>query len=73
MAVKMTVKGYVEKILCPTLLVTGEFDPLCPLEDAVEVYGDITARKEMWVVEDQILDKPLYDFFFCFIVSFTKL
>ena len=36
-----------------TLLVTGEFDPLCPLEDAIEVYGDLTCRKEMWVVEDQ--------------------
>ena len=53
MARDMTVKGYVEKIECPTLLVSGEFDPLCPLEDAIEVYGDITANKEMWVVEDQ--------------------
>ena len=53
MARQMTVKGYVDKITCPTLLVTGEFDPLCPLEDAVEVYGDIKARKEMWVVENQ--------------------
>ena len=53
MARDMTVKGYVESIECPTLLVSGEFDPLCPLEDAIEVYGDITANKEMWVVEDQ--------------------
>ena len=53
MAIEMTVKGYVEKIECPTLLVTGEFDPLCPLEDAVEVYNDIQTRKEMWVIEDQ--------------------
>ncbi len=53
MAEKMTVKGYVDKITCSTLLVTGEFDPLCPLEDAVEVYEDLTTRKEMWVVEDQ--------------------
>jgi pimeloyl-ACP methyl ester carboxylesterase len=29
----MTVRGYLDKITCPTLLVTGEFDPLCPLED----------------------------------------
>ena len=49
----MTVKGYADKIECPTLLVTGEFDPLCPLEDAVEVYGDLAVDKEMWVVEDQ--------------------
>jgi dipeptidyl aminopeptidase/acylaminoacyl peptidase len=53
MARDMTVKGYMDKVRCPTLLVAGEFDPLCPLEDAIEVYGDITARKEMWVIEDQ--------------------
>ena len=53
MAENMTVKGYANKVQCPTLLVTGEFDPLCPLEDAIEVYQDITARKEMWVIEDQ--------------------
>jgi dipeptidyl aminopeptidase/acylaminoacyl peptidase len=53
MARDMTVKGYMDKVKCPTLLVSGEFDPLCPLEDAIEVYGDITARKEMWVLEDQ--------------------
>ena len=49
----MTVKGYADKVECPTLLVTGEFDPLCPLEDAIEVYQDLTAPKEMWVIEDQ--------------------
>jgi dipeptidyl aminopeptidase/acylaminoacyl peptidase len=53
MAIEMTVKGYADKVECPTLLVTGEFDPLCPLEDAIEVYEDLTARKEMWVIEDQ--------------------
>jgi hypothetical protein len=53
MARDMTVKGYADKIECPTLLVTGEFDPLCPLEDAIEVYGDLTCDKEMWVFENQ--------------------
>lgn len=53
MARTMTVKGYADKVECPTLLVTGEFDPLCPLEDAIEVYHDLTARKEMWVFENQ--------------------
>jgi dipeptidyl aminopeptidase/acylaminoacyl peptidase len=53
MARDMTVKGYADKISCPTLLVAGEFDPLCPLEDAIEVYGDLTCRKEMWVMENQ--------------------
>ena len=49
----MTVRGYMDKIKCPTLLVTGEFDPLCPLEDAVEAFDDLTVPKEMWVVENQ--------------------
>ena len=31
----------------------GEFDPLGPLEDAIEVYGDLTCFKEMWVMENQ--------------------
>ena len=53
MAEKMTVKGYADKVKCPTLLATGEFDPLCPLEDAVEVYEDLTCKKELWVIEDQ--------------------
>ena len=53
MAEKMTVKGYADKVQCPTLLATGEFDPLCPLEDAVEVYEDLTCKKELWVIEDQ--------------------
>jgi dipeptidyl aminopeptidase/acylaminoacyl peptidase len=49
----MTVRGYLDKITCPTLLVTGEFDPLCPLEDAVEAYADLRVPKEMWVMENQ--------------------
>ena len=53
MASEMTVKGYSEKIICPTLLATGEFDPLCLLEDAVEVFEELKCKKEMWVIEDQ--------------------
>jgi dipeptidyl aminopeptidase/acylaminoacyl peptidase len=49
----MTVRGYLDKIQCPTLLVTGEFDPLCPLEDAIEAFGDLRVPKEMWVMENQ--------------------
>jgi len=49
----MTVRGYLGKITCPTLLVTGEFDPLCPLEDAVEAFEDLKVPKEMWVMENQ--------------------
>ena len=49
----LTVRGYLDRIKCPTLLVTGEFDPLCPLEDAVEAYEDLKVAKEMWVFENQ--------------------
>ncbi len=49
----MTVRGYLGKVKCPTLLVTGEFDPLCPLEDAVEAYHDLKVPREMWVFENQ--------------------
>jgi dipeptidyl aminopeptidase/acylaminoacyl peptidase len=49
----MTVRGYLGKVKCPTLLVTGEFDPLCPLEDAVEAFHDLEVPKEMWVIENQ--------------------
>lgn len=49
----MTVRGYLGKVKCPTLLVTGEFDPLCPLEDAIEAFRDLKVPKEMWVIENQ--------------------
>jgi dipeptidyl aminopeptidase/acylaminoacyl peptidase len=49
----MTVRGYLGKVKCPTLLVTGEFDPLCPLEDAVEAFDDLKVAKEMWIMENQ--------------------
>jgi dipeptidyl aminopeptidase/acylaminoacyl peptidase len=52
-AVNMTLSGRVGKTKCPTLLVTGEFDSICPLEDAVETFDELTAPKEMWVIENQ--------------------
>ena len=49
----MTVRGHLDRIKCPTLLATGEFDPLSPLEDAIEAFGELKSPKEMWVFEDQ--------------------
>ena len=49
----MTVRGYLGRIKCPTLLSTGEFDPLCPLEDAIEAFGELNSPKEIWVFENQ--------------------
>jgi fermentation-respiration switch protein FrsA (DUF1100 family) len=53
MARAMTVRGHLGRVTCPTLLVTGEFDPLCPLEDAVEAYEELQVAKELWVLENQ--------------------
>jgi len=49
----MTVRGHLGKIKCPTLLATGEYDPLSPLEDGIEAFGDLKVPKEMWVFENQ--------------------
>ncbi len=53
MARTMTVRGHLGRMRCPTLLVTGEFDPLCPLEDAIEAYDELRVPKELWVFENQ--------------------
>jgi acetyl esterase/lipase len=49
----MTVRGHVDRVRCPTLLITGEFDPLCPLEESIEVFEQLRVPKEMWVLENQ--------------------
>jgi len=41
-----------ELITCPSLQVIGEYDPLCYLEDAYEVYQRIRGPKEFWVIEN---------------------
>jgi pimeloyl-ACP methyl ester carboxylesterase len=41
-----------EQITCPSLQVIGEYDPLCYLEDAYEVYQKIRGPKEFWVIEN---------------------
>jgi acetyl esterase/lipase len=49
----MTMQGHLQKIKCPTLMVTGEFDPLCPLEEAIEAFEDLKVPKELWIMENQ--------------------
>ena len=53
MASEMTTQGHLAAIRCPTLLATGEFDPLCPLEDALGAFAELETAKELWVVENQ--------------------
>jgi pimeloyl-ACP methyl ester carboxylesterase len=49
----MTTRGHLHEIKCPTLLVTGEFDPIAPLEDAIETFQGLDVPKELWVMENQ--------------------
>ena len=44
--------GYAAQIRCPTLLVTGEFDPLSPVEYAKAVFDELGGPKELWVREN---------------------
>lgn len=53
MANKMTLRGYGGKITCPTLLCSGEFDPLSPLEDTYEFFDELGGPKELWVMGDE--------------------
>jgi pimeloyl-ACP methyl ester carboxylesterase len=48
-----TLKGHAERIVCPVLMATGEFDPLNPLEDAEAVFDALAGPKEMWIFEDE--------------------
>ena len=53
MVAKMTLEGVGKKIKNPFLLWTGEFDPLCPLEEAEAFFDEIAGPKEMWIMEDE--------------------
>lgn len=53
MAAQMTLEPIADKIKCPTLLAMGEFDELCPLEDAEELFDMLRCPKEMWVYENE--------------------
>lgn len=44
--------GYAARISCPTLIVAGEFDPLCPIEYTKGVYDEVGGPKELWIREN---------------------
>jgi pimeloyl-ACP methyl ester carboxylesterase len=39
-------------VRCPVLFLHGEYDPLCPLDEAFRVYGNLGGPKEFWLTED---------------------
>lgn len=53
MAAQMTLEPLVDAIRCPTLIAMGEFDELCPLEDAERLFDLLDCPKELWVYEDE--------------------
>lgn len=52
LAAQLGLVDQAKDITCPSLQVIGEYDPLCYLEDAYEVYQRISGPKEFWVVEN---------------------
>jgi pimeloyl-ACP methyl ester carboxylesterase len=53
MAATMTLASHCGKIRCPTLLATGEFDPLSPVEEGLAVFDELGAPKELWILENE--------------------
>ncbi len=53
MAEQMHNFGYGPKITCYSLMVLGEYDPLCHLEEGLEFYDEIAGPKEIWILENE--------------------
>jgi len=50
---KMTMEGLMDKITCPTLIVTGEYDPRAPVDEVYRLFDEMKAPAELWVLPDQ--------------------
>jgi pimeloyl-ACP methyl ester carboxylesterase len=50
---KMTMDGLMDRIACPALIVTGEYDPRAPLEEVYRLFDQMKAPAELWVLPDQ--------------------
>jgi pimeloyl-ACP methyl ester carboxylesterase len=48
----MTLDDAAPKVRCPSLQVVGEYDPLAPLDDVLQVYRLVPPPKEIWVCEN---------------------
>lgn len=60
MAERMTTVGYGEKINNPFLIITGEYDPLAPIEHTEAFYDELRGAKELWVLAEyyHLIVKP---------------
>jgi dipeptidyl aminopeptidase/acylaminoacyl peptidase len=50
---RMTMDGRMEQITCPTLLVSGEYDPRAPIDEVYRMFDQMKAPAELWVMPDQ--------------------
>lgn len=51
-ASQMVLDDVADKVECPALQVTGEYDPLAPLETVLPIYEKVPTPKELWVIEN---------------------
>ncbi|MCC7485985.1 MAG: prolyl oligopeptidase family serine peptidase [Burkholderiales bacterium] len=49
----MTMEGFMERIRCPTLVVTGEYDPRAPIAEVYRLMDQMKAPYELWALPDQ--------------------
>lgn len=49
----MTMEGLMDRIACPTLIVTGEYDPRAPVDEVLRLYDQMRAPAELWLLPDQ--------------------
>ncbi|MBI2089019.1 MAG: alpha/beta fold hydrolase [Deltaproteobacteria bacterium] len=56
MAEQMTSFGCGAAIRCPTLICSGEFDPLTRLNEVLAMFEEIGGPKELWVFENEFHD-----------------
>ena len=49
----MTMDGLMEQVTCPTLIVSGEYDPRAPIDEVYRLFDQMKAPAELWVLPDQ--------------------
>lgn len=49
----MKMDDLMSQVECPTLLVTGEYDPRAPVEEVLRLYDLMKAPRELWLLPDQ--------------------
>lgn len=52
MAARMVLTDRAPEIRCPCLMVTGQYDPLSPLAEGLEVFEHLGGPREIWVLEN---------------------